>query len=125
MAGHAAKFADRFLAHTQQATPIFPKNKRAIIRDAQIQTTLTTMMQDRNFGMFRGQWSTLGKGLSGEPGAEAGKARHWTTVFFLYLYKQRSKIRPRPAQAICFKMKELLRTTTSYLYSHYIQLLLG
>ena len=63
MAGHAAKFADRLLAHTQQATPIFPKNKRTIIREAQIQTT-TNPMQDRNFGMFRGQWSTLGKGPS-------------------------------------------------------------
>ena len=28
MAGHAAKFADRLLANTQQATPILPKNKR-------------------------------------------------------------------------------------------------
>ena len=101
MAGHAAKFADRLLAHTQQATPIFQKNKRTIIRDAQIQTT-TNPMQDRNFGMFRGQWNSMGKGLSGEPGAEAGKGRHWTTVFFLWLYKQRSKIRPRPAQVICF-----------------------
>ena len=64
MAGHAAKFADRLLANTQQATPIIPKNKRTIIRDAQIQTT-TNPMQDCNFGMFRGQRSTVGNGLSG------------------------------------------------------------
>ena len=57
-----AKFADGLLAHTQQATQILPKNKRTTIRDAQIQTA-TNPMQDRNFGMFRGQRSTLGNGL--------------------------------------------------------------
>ena len=67
MAGHAAKFPDRLLANTQQATPILPKNQRTITRDAQIQTT-TKPMQDCNFGIFRGQRSTLGNGLSGEPG---------------------------------------------------------
>ena len=60
------KFADGLLARTQQATQILPKNKRTTIRDAQIQTA-TNPMQDRNFGMFRGQRSTLGNGLSGEP----------------------------------------------------------
>ena len=54
-----AKFADGLLAHTQQATQILPKKKRTI-RDAQIQTA-TNPMQDRNFGMFRGQRSTQWK----------------------------------------------------------------
>ena len=36
------------------------------MRDAQIQIT-TNPMHDFNFGMFRGQRSTLGNGLSGEP----------------------------------------------------------
>ena len=43
-----ASFAYRLLAHTQQATPILPKNKRTIIRDAQIQAT-TNPMHHRNF----------------------------------------------------------------------------
>ena len=43
-----------------------PPKKKTTIRDAQIQTA-TNPMQDRNFGMFRGQRSTLGNGLSGEP----------------------------------------------------------
>ena len=76
MAEHAAKFADRLPARTQQATLILPKSKRtAIIRDAQIQTT-TNPMQDRNFGMFRGQRSTLGNGLSGEPRGVPSLLRH-------------------------------------------------
>ena len=40
-------------------------------------------MQDRNFGMFRGQRRTLANGLSGETRAETGKRRHWTPVFFV------------------------------------------
>ena len=46
--------------------PYSQKSKRTVIRDAQIQIT-TNPMHDRNFGMFRGQRSTLGNGLSGEP----------------------------------------------------------
>ena len=46
-----------------------PKNKKTITRDAQIQTA-TNPMQDRNFGMFRGQGSTMSGGFSGEPRLE-------------------------------------------------------
>ena len=67
VAGHVAKFADRLLAILNKPQPHHtPKKQRTIIRDAHIQTT-TNPMQDRNFGMFRGQRSTLGNGLSGEP----------------------------------------------------------
>ena len=71
-----AKFADGLLAHTQQATQILPKNKRTTIRDAQIQTA-TNPMRDRNFGMFCGQRSPLGNGLSGEPRTGKTEGRHF------------------------------------------------
>ena len=48
----AASFADRLLAHTQQA--FGPKNRRTVIRDAQIETT-TNPMHYRNF--WNVQWA--------------------------------------------------------------------